>query len=71
MEEDNEGFRYPIIDKTRCNNCGLCELVCPVINRFTKIKYENKVYACKNKNEQVRIKSSSGGIFTLLGACRT
>ena len=66
MEEDNEGFRYPITDKTFCNDCGLCEQVCPVITRYTIIEYETKIFACKNKDENVRRKSSSGGIFTIL-----
>lgn len=67
MEEDNEGFRYPIIDKTLCTECGLCEEVCPVINRFPEKIEEPKAFACYNKNEQVRLKSSSGGIFSILG----
>lgn len=66
MEEDNEGFRYPVIDKQLCTECGLCESVCPVINRFPKPEHEPKVFACINNNEQIRIESSSGGVFSLL-----
>lgn len=25
MKEDEEGFRYPVIDKEKCTNCHLCE----------------------------------------------
>lgn len=65
MEEDEEGFLYPIIDKETCIDCGLCEKVCPVINQYPKMSFDPKVYACKNKNEDIRSKSSSGGLFTL------
>lgn len=33
MVEDNEGFKYPKVDKTKCINCNLCEKVCPYINK--------------------------------------
>ncbi len=31
MEPDSEGFLYPEVDTTCCNNCGLCEQTCPVL----------------------------------------
>lgn len=65
MVEDNEGFLYPQVDVTKCIDCGLCERVCPIIN---KICTENTPidYACINKNESIRLQSSSGGVFTIL-----
>ncbi len=65
MQADEEGFLYPIVDKDTCTDCGLCEKVCPVINQSEPRK-PLKVYAAKNKNEEIRRQSSSGGIFTLL-----
>lgn len=65
MQADEEGFLYPIVDKDACTDCGLCEKVCPVINQSEPRK-PLKVYAAKNKNEEIRRQSSSGGIFTLL-----
>lgn len=65
MQADEEGFLYPIVDKDACSNCDLCEKVCPVINQSESRK-PLKVYAAKNKNEEIRRQSSSGGIFTLL-----
>ncbi len=65
MDEDNEGFLYPVVDDTICIDCGLCEKVCPVINQ-NEPRQPLKVYAAKNANEEVRLKSSSGGIFSLL-----
>lgn len=65
MQADEEGFLYPVVDKDTCTVCGLCEKVCPVINQSEPSK-PLKVYAAKNKNEEIRRQSSSGGIFTLL-----
>ena len=56
---------YPFVDIEKCINCGLCERVCPIINQG-KPRSPLKVFAAKNKNEEIRLKSSSGGIFTLL-----
>ena len=65
MFEDEKGFRYPKIDKELCINCGLCDKVCPIINS-KQTQTEPKAYACYNKNEKIRLASSSGGIFTLI-----
>ena len=65
MQEDNEGFLYPVVDTSTCTDCGLCEKVCPVINQ-DEPRNPLKVYAAKNRNEEIRRQSSSGGIFTLL-----
>ncbi len=65
MQEDNEGFLYPVVDTSTCTDCGLCEKVCPVINQDAPSK-PLKVYAAKNRDEEIRRQSSSGGIFTPL-----
>ena len=65
MQEDNEGFLYPVVDTSTCTDCGLCEKVCPVINQ-DETRKPLKVYAAKNRNEEIRRQSSSGGIFTPL-----
>lgn len=65
MIEDNEGFLYPNVDSSLCINCGLCEKVCPVINQ-NESRSPLEVYAAKNLDDNVRFKSSSGGIFTML-----
>lgn len=67
MKEDEKGFRYPIIDRKKCVDCKLCEKVCPILNNQT-ISNEPIAYACYNKNEKVRLESSSGGIFSLISA---
>lgn len=65
LKEDNEGFLYPEADKDICIDCGLCEKVCPFINVGVPHEPVN-TFAAKNKDESVRMESSSGGIFTLL-----
>lgn len=65
FNEDNQGFRYPLVDESLCIECGLCEKVCPVINQAEE-KKPLKVYAAQNPDEEIRLKSSSGGIFTML-----
>ena len=65
MKADEEGFLYPIINTKLCIDCGLCDKVCPIINNYEERK-PLKVFASKNTNDEIRIKSASGGIFSLL-----
>lgn len=65
MVEDEEGSLYPVVDQHTCIECGACEKVCIELGRFEK-KRPMLAYASKNKNEKVRMSSSSGGIFTPL-----
>ena len=32
MNEDTDGFEYPVIDEGLCKGCGLCVKVCPLFN---------------------------------------
>lgn len=65
MNTDNEGFWYPIVDYNKCTSCLLCISVCPTINRVIVHNSPN-AYACSNNDEFIRLKSSSGGMFTLI-----
>ena len=65
MKEDREGFLYPEVNKDICVDCHLCEKICPILNQGMK-REPLKVYAAINKDEKVRMQSSSGGIFTAL-----
>ena len=65
---DNEGFLYPVINKEKCIDCKECERVCPCMQNTYKIeKYsEPKVFAAYSKDENIRLDSTSGGIFSEL-----
>lgn len=65
MCEDEQGFLYPIVDLTRCIQCGLCEKVCPVLNQ-EDTRMPLQVFAAKNKDNFIREQSSSGGIFSAI-----
>lgn len=65
FNEDKQGFRYPQINKSICIKCGSCERVCPMLKKHESI-LPKSIYAAKNKDEEIRFSSSSGGIFTLL-----
>lgn len=66
MEEDDEGFRYPILNKDLCVKCNLCHQVCLYENmpvRYGKDKY---VFGGYIKDEEVRFESTSGGAFSAI-----
>lgn len=63
MVADKNGFLHPEIQRDNCINCAACEKVCPIINKNPKEKASIPAYAVYSKNENVRISSSSGGLF--------
>lgn len=65
VKADEEGFLYPEADMQKCINCGLCEKICPILNKCDFL-HPIRAYGCINKNDTVRKDSSSGGIFYLL-----
>ena len=66
MKADREGFLYPKINKDLCINCGLCETVCPIINKVEEKVFEQEGYLVQNKDEKVREESTAGGAFTAI-----
>lgn len=65
MHDDEQGFLYPKVDLDLCIHCDLCEKVCPVINQAEPRK-PIVTFAAKNPDEEVRMTSSSGGVFFAL-----
>jgi len=69
MEEDAEGFWYPKVDQNACIGCGLCERVCPILRASKKTVEDDNApmcYAVISQNEEERMQSSSGGVFSLI-----
>lgn len=65
MQPDKKGFSYPVVNIENCVDCGLCEQACPILHEKDQ-RVPSHVYAVKNKDEEVRMKSSSGGFFSIL-----
>ena len=65
LKPDKKGFLYPVVDRDRCVDCGLCDRVCPM-QHVAEERKPSKVYAVKNKDLAVRLQSSSGGVFSIL-----
>lgn len=62
---NKDGFYTPIVDENKCIRCGLCLKKCPLKTPPTGSR-PRAVYACRNQDEQVLHKSSSGGVFSAL-----
>lgn len=63
MSDDKEGFKYPIINETACIRCNKCKAVCPVLHIDSLNNPYGKTYAAVNRDIDIRLESSSGGIF--------
>lgn len=61
MQEDKEGFLYPVIDESKCIHCGLCKKICP--NHDYPNNNLVKTYIGINNNNEDKKRSSSGGMF--------
>ena len=65
MQEDEEGFLYPVIEEEKCIHCHKCEKVCP--GRITKQIHTNtETFVGYCTDEEIRKQSSSGGIFSVV-----
>lgn len=65
MLEDGEGFLYPSVEEAKCVDCGLCKKVCPALFPYSQ-RLPQKALAAINTQKEIRLKSSSGGIFSSL-----
>ena len=64
---NEEGHIVPVVDDTKCINCGLCEKTCPVV---LKINYSSSplanAYAAWAKDDKLRKRSATAGAFAAL-----
>lgn len=70
MQEDQEGFLYPVTNIDACTNCNACNKVCPVIkvegHKHLSYVPATKAYASAVKDDAILLDSSSGGLFTAI-----
>ena len=66
MVKDNEGFLIPFINQELCIECHRCENICPDNNYVFTAPTVSKAIIMKSKDEEVRMSSSSGGVFSHL-----
>lgn len=64
MEEDQDGFRYPLIDASKCVDCGMCRKVCPYDNMPQRYGGDKYVFGGYSLDKDIRFESTSGGAFS-------
>ncbi len=65
MKPDQEGFIFPVVNKDKCIECGLCIKVCSEYQEnIAKIinSISTEVYAAWNQDKRVVLESTSGGL---------
>lgn len=61
---DREGFWYPNVDYNKCIFCKKCISTCPSLNQYRNLRCnEPNVYEAWNLDDEIRIKSTTGGLF--------
>ncbi|WP_196594230.1 Coenzyme F420 hydrogenase/dehydrogenase, beta subunit C-terminal domain [Pectinatus sottacetonis] len=69
MVYSTDGFLCPSIDKDKCIKCNLCEKICPILSKkedFGERYSIPKVKVAWSLDEDIRLNSTSGGIFSEL-----
>lgn len=70
MAETQEGFLLATVDRSLCRGCGACLRACPAEEEGKinggKASCGVRLFAARNKDEEVRRRSASGGVFTCL-----
>ncbi len=66
MEENKEGFLYPIFNSNLCIDCNLCNKICSYRNG-NELKHNIiEAYVAQHKDAIIRKNSTSGGIFSAI-----
>lgn len=66
---NEEGHLTYQLDRDKCVECGLCERTCPVVSKFeygTNKLINSTPFAAWAKDDELRAKSTSGGVFASL-----
>lgn len=62
---DENGFLMPQVDENKCIKCGKCKAACPLCNDMKGELLPERCLAVM-ANDEIRMNSSSGGVFPLL-----
>lgn len=62
------GISYPVIDGSRCIDCGKCRTYCPALNQ-PESSYPMQAYAAWSSDAEERRTSASGGIAAEIYKC--
>ena len=65
MEPDEDGFFYPIVNRSICINCSKCEKVC-AFNSLDNATEPLEYYVARHKSDAVCRNSTSGGMYTAI-----
>ena len=68
MKEDLEGFLYPVVETAKCIHCGICEKVCPILNKVEELPFEQDAYVAQLQDRALLANSTSGGTFSAIAA---
>lgn len=68
FQADEEGIWYPVVDKEKCVDCGLCDKVCPIVNHTSCLDNSSQpvCYVLQAPKAYDRLQSASGAAYTLL-----
>ena len=67
MQEDNEGFLFPVIEQDKCIGCKLCEKICPVANEHqSNDGVSQRSFLAITDRQDLYLKSATIGVCTML-----
>lgn len=68
MKPNLLGFLYPVVDESKCMECGLCEKVCAFNDHYdcTLVLQQPEAYAARHRNIDEVLKSRSGAAFVAI-----
>ena len=58
------GFLYPDVDLGKCNNCGVCDSLCPIDCHDIFLSDPKEYYAAYVQQNEMRLNTTSGGLCT-------